>query len=51
MICPLHAIYKQLHHYRMAQSDWPMLILQPMRSLAQVLNSLVQRLLITHAHY
>jgi len=29
----------------MAQADWPLLILQPMRSLAQHLNSLVQCLL------
>jgi len=29
----------QSHHYSMAQADWPLLILQPMRLLAQHLNS------------
>jgi len=37
----------------MAQADWPLLILQPMRLLAQYLNNLVHCLLYTctAAHY
>jgi len=34
-IGPLHAVCKQSHQYQMTQADWSLLILQPMRSLAQ----------------
>jgi len=31
----LHAICRQSHHYYVSQADWLLLILQPMRLLAQ----------------
>jgi len=41
-IIPLNEICKQSFLCDMAQHDWPLLILQSIRSLAQHLNGLVQ---------